>query len=84
MTKAGEPMQSKLMPFLWHGMLTENLTIRRKYKATQEGIIKKWWFVINELLEEELSKIATQTGWKLEPALRYDNNNTIPAQQLSS
>jgi len=34
-----------------------------------------------ELLEEELSKIATQTGWKLEPAFRYDNNNTVPAQQ---
>jgi len=43
------------------GTLAENLTIRRKYKATQEGIIKKWWFVVRgdisnlELLEEEWS-----------------------------
>ena len=34
-----------------------------------------------ELLEEEWSKVATQTVWKLEPAFCYDNSNTIPAQQ---
>jgi len=63
-------------------LLAENLTVKRKYKATQEGIIKKWWFVVSlELLKEEWSKIATQTGWKLEQAFRYDNSNTVPAQQ---
>jgi len=68
--------------YLSSGTLAENLTIRRKYKATQEGIIKKWWFVVSlELLKEEWSKIATQTGWKLEQAFRYDNSNTVPAQQ---
>ena len=68
------------------GSLAENLTVRRKYKATQEGTVKKWWFVVRgdkanlELLEKEWPKVAIQTGWKLEPAFRYDISSTVPAQ----
>ena len=69
------------------GLLAENLTVKRKYKATQDGTVKKWWFVVRgdkanlELLEKEWSKVAIQTGWKLEQAFRYDTSNTVPAQQ---
>ena len=50
------------------GTLAENLTVKRKYKTNQEGVSKKWWFVIRgdkhnlEVLEKEWSKVATQTG----------------------
>ena len=70
-------------------MLNENLTIKRKFKANQEGLTRKWWFVVRgdkssvELLQNEWPKIATQTGWKLEPLFRYDDSlSTTPAPQL--
>ena len=56
------------------GTLAENLTVKRKYKTNQEGVSKKWWFVIRggkhnlEILEKEWPKVATQTGWKLHGA----------------
>jgi len=28
------------------GLHAENLTLRRKHKANQEDIIKKWWYVV--------------------------------------
>ena len=71
------------------GVLNENLTIKRKYKANQEGLTRKWWFVVRgdkssvELLQNEWPKIATQTGWKLEPLFHYDDSlSTTPAPQL--
>ena len=57
----------------------ETLTIKRKFKANQEGSTKKWWFMVRgdqlsvELLQSEWPKIATQTGWKLESLLCYDD-----------
>ena len=53
--------------------LGERLTIKRKFKTSQNGTIKKWWFVVRgdksdvEFLEKEWPKVALQTGWKLEP-----------------
>ena len=41
------------------GVLNENLTIKRKFKANQEGLTRKWWFVVRgdkssvELLQNE-------------------------------
>ena len=70
--------------------LAENLTVKRKYKTNQEGVSKKWWFVIRggkhnlEILEKEWSKVATQTGWKLEPAYCYDNSGIVLAQQSNA
>ena len=26
--------------------LAKNLSVKRKYKAAQDGSVKKWWFVI--------------------------------------
>ena len=72
------------------GTLAENLTVKRKYKTNQEGVSKKWWFVIRgdkhnlEILEKEWSKVATQTGWKLEPAYCYDNSGIVLAQQSNA
>ena len=72
------------------GTLAENFTVKRKYKTNQEGVSKKWWFVIRgdkhnlEILEKEWSKVATQTGWKLEPAYCYDNSGIVLAQQSNA
>ena len=70
------------------GMVNENLTIKRKFKASQEGLTRKWWFMVHgdkssvELLQNEWPKIATQTGWKLEPLFRYDDVlSTTPVPQ---
>ncbi len=58
--------------------LGARLTVRRKFKTSQNGTIKKWWFVVRgdksdtELLEKEWPKIALQTGWKLEPVFCFD------------
>ena len=37
-----------------------------------------------EILEKEWSKVATQTGWKLEPAYCYDNSGIVLAQQSNA
>ena len=72
------------------GTLVKNLTVKRKYKTNQEGASKKWWFVIRgdkhnlEILEKEWSKVATQTGWKLEPAFCYENSGIVSAQQSNA
>ena len=70
-------------------MLNENLTIKRKFKANQEGLTRKWWFVVRGnkssvgLLQNEWLMIATQTGWKLEPLFCYDDTlSTTPVPQL--
>ena len=58
--------------------LGERLTIKRKFKTSQNGTIKKWWFVVRgdksdvEFLEKEWPKVALQTGWKLEPVFRFE------------
>ena len=76
-------MQSKTSP----QRCSLKTSVKRKYKATQDSTVKKWWFVVRgdkvnlELLEKEWSKVAIQTGWKLEQAFRYDTSNTVPAQQ---
>ena len=63
--------------------LCEKLTVKRKFKATQDGKVKKWWFVVRgnkpdvELLVEEWHKIEIQTGWKLEPVLHFDNSTAV-------
>jgi len=63
--------------------LAKNLSVKRKYKAAQDGSVKKWWFVIRgsvsdiRLLDQEWAKVATQTGWKLENVFCYDD---IPEQ----
>ena len=68
---------SSVIKHLTLGMLAENITVKRKYKVTQESNVKEWWFVLRsdksklQLLEEEWLKVATQTGWKLEPAYCY-------------
>ena len=37
-----------------------------------------------EILEQEWSKVATQTGWKLEPAYCYDNSGIVLPQQSNA
>jgi len=60
--------------------LCEKLTVKRKFRSSQEGIIKKWWFMVRgnqpdlRILEEEWHKIEIQTGWKLEPVFQFDNS----------
>jgi len=60
--------------------LCEKLTVKRKFRSSQEGSIKKWWFVVRgnqpdlRILEEEWHKIEIQTGWKLEPVFQFDNS----------
>ena len=68
------------MALLTSAPLCEKLTVKRKFRSSQEGSIKKWWFVVRgnqpdlRILEEEWHKIEIQTGWKLEPVFQFDNS----------
>ena len=50
------------------GTLAENLTVKRKYKTNQEGVSKKWWFVIRgdkhnlKILEKKMVK-SCYSNW---------------------
>lgn len=48
---------------------TDLLLIKRKTITDNTGQVKRWWFVLRDVLQELESKwdiIKTQTGWKLE------------------
>ena len=68
----------------------KSLRVKRKFKTTQDGSVKKWWFVIRgdvsviHMLDQEWGNIANQTGWKLEQVYCYEDSIpacTLPAQQ---
>ena len=69
--------------------LGERLTIKRKFKTSQNGTIKKWWFVVGgdkpdvELLEKEWPRVALQTGWKLEPVFRFDEPTSTDSSSIN-
>ena len=60
------------------------LTVKRKFKTAVNNPtrIQKWWFIVRgeeyvlQQVEGAWSSIVIQTAWKLEPAYRYDNNDT--------
>ena len=68
------------MALLTSAPLCEKLTVKRKFRSSQEGSIKKWWFVVRgnqpdlRILEEEWHKIEIQSGWKLEPVFQFHNS----------
>ena len=61
----------------------KSLRVKRKFKTTQDGSVKKWWFVIwgdvsaIHMLDQEWANIASQMGWKLEQVYCYEDS--IPA-----
>jgi len=68
----------------------KSLRVKRKFKTTQDGSVKKWWFVIRgdasaiHMLEQEWANIANQTGWRLEQVYCYEDSIPVcalPAQQ---
>ena len=65
--------------------LGQNLRAKLKYRTSQDGSVRKWWFVVRsdvssiKMLEQEWPRFATQTGWKLESVFRYDDNMLEPA-----
>ena len=70
--------------------LTSGLVIKRKYKTSQCGLVKRWWFVIRgdlsaiNMLEQQWMNISTHTGWKLENMYCYEDSspaNVLPGQQ---
>ena len=69
--------------------LTSGLVIKRKYKTSQCGLVKRWWFVIRgdlsaiKMLEQQWMNISTHTGWKLENMYCYEDSspaNVLPGQ----
>jgi len=60
------------------------LQLRRKYKTSENGHVKRWWFLIRgeEEVLIELQKtwdhISTQTSWRLEECLMYED---LPAER---
>ena len=68
----------------------KSLRIKCKFKTTQDGSVKKWWFVIRgdvsaiHMLDQEWANIASQMGWKLEQVYCYEDSIpacALPAQQ---
>ncbi len=63
---------------------TQDLSIKRKFKKDREGLVTKWWFVINgdETILLELEKtwhvVEQQVGWTLGPVLRYPESEGDP------
>ena len=55
------------------GVLNENLTIKRKFKANQEGLTRKWWFVVHgdkslvELLQNEWRRLLPKQAGNWNP-----------------
>ena len=70
--------------------LGPSFSIKRKFKNSQNGTTRKWWFVIRgnkpdiDLLDKEWPNVALQTGWKLEPVLCFESAESTPAQLPSS
>ena len=62
--------------------LGPSFSIKRKFKNSQKGTTRKWWFVIRgnktdiDLLDKEWSNVAIQTGWKLEPVLCFESTES--------
>ena len=70
--------------------LTNGLVIKRKYKTSQGGLVKRWWFVIRgdlstiNMLEQQWMDVSTHTGWKLENMYCYEDSSpadVLPGQQ---
>ena len=66
-----------------------DLTVKRKFKVVQPGNGRpaKWWFVLRaeenilKGLEETWNIMALPRRWKIEPLLRYsDNNDNVTPQ----
>ena len=70
--------------------LGPSFSIKWKFKNSQNGTTRKWWFVIRgnkpdiDLLDKEWPNVALQTGWKLEPVLCFESAESTPAQLPSS
>ena len=66
--------------------LVKYLSVKRKYKLSRDGQVKKWWFVVRadvsniNLLEQEWLNISIHTGWSLENLYRYEDR--IPSNVL--
>ena len=66
--------------------LVKYLSVKRKYKLSRDGQVKKWWFVVwadvsnINLLEQEWLNISIHTGWSLENLYRYEDS--IPSNVL--
>ena len=66
--------------------LVKYLSVKRKYKLSRDGQVKKWWFVVRadvsniNLLEQEWLNISIHTGWSLENLYRYEDS--IPSNVL--
>ena len=58
--------------------LADSLMVKRKYKTSQDGSLKRWWYVVRgekpdvERLEQKWEAIAIHTGWKLQAVFRFD------------
>ena len=68
--------------------LASSLHIKRKYRVSSNGSIKKWWYVLRgdksdvELLEKEWGKVSLHTGWRLESVFSFEDSDSSPTDSL--
>lgn len=70
-----------------------DLTVKRKFKsATTNNSKNKWWYIVRgeeqlmKDLDENWKPVYNETGWLLEPVLRYDESSesaTNPEQEVN-